>query len=248
MRSFLVGLLLFSAGQQAPAFEIAPITPFDEAIANPTRPEEDKKADENRHPKELLEFSQAKAGHTVVDVFPGQGYFVRLFSSLVGPKGKVIAYVPKEGAGFSFKPVESAKSAIAGLKNAQVKITPLMTAPVKSADVIWLSAIYHDLHNPGFIKSDIAAYNKLMFKMLKPGGYLIVIDHVGNAGISEEDAVRLHRIDPKIVRSELEAAGFVFEAESKALSRPENHSLNVFDASIRGKTDQFAYRFVKPKK
>ena len=236
----LLALIVLNSASVFAAETATSQSPFEAAIAVSTRPADDVKSDETRHPKELLEFSQAKVGHTVVDVFPGQGYFVRLFASVVGPKGKVIAYVPKEGAGFSFKPVESAKSAVAGLKNAQVKITPLMTAPVKSADVIWLSAIYHDLHNPGFIKADIAAYNKLMFKMLKPGGYLIVIDHVGNAGISQEDAVRLHRIDAKIVRSELEAAGFVFEAESKALSRPENHSLNVFDASIRGKTDQFA--------
>lgn len=49
-----------------------------------------------------------------------------------------------------------------------------------------------------------------------------------------------------MARKQIEAAGFVLEEESKVLSRKEDHSLNVFDPAIRGKTDQFAFRFVKP--
>ena len=42
---------------------------------------------------------------------------------------------------------------------------------------------YHDLHIKKFIDADVAAYNKLLFKMLKPGGHLIVVDHVAAAGL-----------------------------------------------------------------
>ena len=46
---------------------------------------------------------------------------------------------------------------------------------------------------------------------------------------------------------QVEAAGFKFEGESKALDNPsDDHTKNVFDPAIRGKTDQFALRFVKP--
>jgi len=45
----------------------------------------------------------------------------------------------------------------------------------------------------------------------------------------------------------LTAAGFVLEAESQIYARPEDpRTANVFDPSIRGKTDQFALRFRKP--
>ena len=61
------------------------------------------------------------------------------------------------------------------------------------------------------------------------------------------DTQSLHRIDPASVREEVEAAGFVLEAESTVLANKDDlHSIKVFDPSIKGKTDRFAYRFVKP--
>jgi predicted methyltransferase len=46
----------------------------------------------------------------------------------------------------------------------------------------------------------------------------------------------------------VEAAGFKFEGESKALANPaDDHTKRVFDPAIRGHTDQFIYKFRKPK-
>jgi predicted methyltransferase len=57
----------------------------------------------------------------------------------------------------------------------------------------------------------------------------------------------LHRIEPATVRREVEAAGFKFVAESAVLANPQDpHSAGVFDKSIRGRTDQFIYKFRKP--
>ena len=223
-------------------------TPSETAVANTSRPADDIKVDERRHPRELLDLSKVKAGDTVVDLLPGRGYFTRLFASVVGAKGHVIAYVPKEIENVKFKPVEAANKAVEGLKNAEVKVTPLTTAPAENVDVIWTSQNYHDLHIKSFIKADVGAFNKLLFKMLKPGGYLIVVDHVAPSNATPADSEKLHRIDPKQARTEIEAAGFILEEDNHILSQKEDHSLNVFDPAIRGKTDQFAYRFVKPKK
>ena len=57
-----------------------------------------------------------------------------------------------------------------------------------------------------------------------------------------------HRIDPATVKAEVIAAGFVFDGESKVLANPaDKGDLKVFDPSLRGKTNQFVYRFRKPK-
>ena len=57
----------------------------------------------------------------------------------------------------------------------------------------------------------------------------------------------LHRIEPASVRAEVEAVGFVLDAESAMLANKDDpHSIKVFDTSIKGETDRFAYRFVKP--
>ena len=76
-----------------------------------------------------------------------------------------------------------------------------------------------------------------------------MLDHVAEAGSGLRDTDTLHRIDPAEVKKEVEAAGFVFAGESKVLHNPDdNHTLKVFDASLRGKTDQFIFKFRKPGK
>jgi predicted methyltransferase len=75
----------------------------------------------------------------------------------------------------------------------------------------------------------------------------VVVDHVAPAGSGMRDTDTLHRIDPAIVRKQVESVGFVFDGESKVLRNPKDpHDIKVFDKSIRGHTDQFAYRFRKP--
>ena len=94
-----------------------------------------------------------------------------------------------------------------------------------------------------------AKFGAAVFKALKPGGVFIVTDHVALAGSGETAPKTLHRIDPAIVKAQLTAAGFLFDGESKLIANPADlHDKGVFDASLRGKTDQFAYKFRKPAK
>jgi predicted methyltransferase len=218
------------------------------AVADKDRPQADKDRDADRKPAEMLRFAGVKSGMTVVDILPGAGYFTRLFSDVVGPKGKVIAYVPDEMLVKSQAGLERANAAAAGRSNVIVMHSPLMAPnpPGVLADVVWTSQNYHDLHNmPGI---DVVAYNRLVFQGLKPGGVYIVLDHVAPAGSGLNDTGTTHRIDPAAVKAEVIAAGFTFDGESKVLANPaDKHDLKVFDPSLRGKTDQFVYRFKKPK-
>jgi predicted methyltransferase len=106
---------------------------------------------------------------------------------------------------------------------------------------------YHDLHNfPGL---SVAAFNKSVFDSLKPGGLFVVLDHSAPAGSGVSDTNTLHRIDVDAVKTEVMAAGFEFVASSDVLANPADpRTANVFDPSIRGKTDQFILKFRKPKK
>jgi predicted methyltransferase len=92
--------------------------------------------------------------------------------------------------------------------------------------------------------------NRTAFAALKPGGVYIIIDHSAVAGApvqTEDGDATLHRIDQATVRSEVEAAGFVFDGESDVLRNgADTRTASVFDPSIRGRTDQFMMRFRKP--
>ena len=96
-------------------------------------------------------------------------------------------------------------------------------------------------------KVDPAQLAKDAFKLLKPGGTFMVIDHMAKPGRGLADTETLHRIDPASVRQIVESVGFRFAGESKVLNNPNDPlDIPVFDPRIRGHTSQFAYKFVKP--
>jgi predicted methyltransferase len=113
---------------------------------------------------------------------------------------------------------------------------------------VFTSQNYHDYNDKFMAPATIDSLNKQVFAALKPGGTWVIVDHVADAGSGLRDTDSLHRIDPAIVRKQVEAAGFVYVGESKVLRNPKDaHKVTVFDKSIRRYTDQFAYKFRKPK-
>ena len=138
-----------------------------------------------------------------------------------------------------------------GRENVEVISADLVALPESSRrpDVVWLHLFYHDLHTALIqAKGATAAdFNRAVYERLKPGGRYVIVDHAAAAGTGTGDAQSLHRIDPASVREEVEAAGFVLDGESTMLANKDDpHSIKVFDPSIKGETDRFAYRFVKP--
>jgi predicted methyltransferase len=96
--------------------------------------------------------------------------------------------------------------------------------------------------------ADVPAFNKAVFAALKPGGVYVILDHAAAAGSGIDATETLHRIDPARVKADVLAAGFKFDAQSTILANPsDDHTKKVFDPSVRGQTDQFLYRFKKPK-
>ena len=219
------------------------------AVAASDRPQADVARDINRKPAQLVAFAGLKPGDKVADIMPGAGYFTRIFSHVVGQNGHVYAIVPAELAERAPKAKDAIQSvaAIPTYGNVSVDITPTKTMAVaEPLDIAWTSDNYHDVY--GFFGADAAAaLDASVFKMLKPGGEFIVIDHVATAGSSATSPQTLHRIDPETVKQQVVAAGFVYEGSSDVLANPQDsHAVAVFDPSIRGKTDQFAMKFRKP--
>jgi len=241
-----LGSLALQAAEKIPAYITA-------AVADSGRPAEDKERDANRKPAETVLFAGVKPGSIVVELVPGKGYFTRIFSKVVGPKGKVYAVSPprRPNAAADAPDPSAATKAIAadpGYSNVVVRTAKLPALNVSiPADVVFTAQNYHDVHNVPNI--DLPAFNKTVFDALKPGGVFIVVDHAAAEGSGARDTSTLHRIDPATVKSEVTAAGFEFVGESKVLANAQDdHAAKVFDPAIRGKTDQFIYKFRKPKK
>ncbi|WP_345816942.1 class I SAM-dependent methyltransferase (plasmid) [Paraburkholderia sp. PREW-6R] len=201
----------------------------------------------------LIQFARVGAGSTVIDVYPGDGDWTRLFSDIVGPDGRVYSFVPAEVAHFKSDPLGHMRTLAKepGRDNVEAVSADLiaMHEITQAADVVWLHLFYHDLHTPLMQAkgATAAAFNRAVYDRLKPGGFYVIVDHAAAIGAAMSDAQSLHRIEPASVREEVEAAGFVLDAQSAMLAnKDDRRSVKVFDPSIKGKTDRFAYRFVKP--
>ena len=219
-----------------------------DAVGDARRPPEDVARDAARQPVAMLEFAQVTHGSKVADFIPGQGYFTRLFAVAVKPGGSVVAIVPVAARKLDAAAAGMIDAIAADPAYGDVTAADTLAA-IKpgSLDVFWTAQNYHDLHN-ALPPEGIAATNKAIFNALRPGGVYVIVDHVAAAGSGVAATKALHRIDPAAVKAEVTAAGFVFDGESKVLVNPADpHTAIVFDPAVRGKTDQFAYRFRKPK-
>ena len=219
------------------------------ARADAKRPEADKARDANRHPGELLAWAGVKPGAKVEDFMMGGGYFTRILAPAVGPKGHVYAYQAAEFIGMRPAYADDQKKVVADYPNVTALNDSVTThQPPAGLDLVITVQNYHDLHWSRMPAGGAAKVNAAVFKALKPGGVYVVVDHVANAGTGDEAPGKLHRIDPAIIKQEVTAAGFKFEGESDLLRNPQDdHSKGVFDPSLRGRTDQVAYKFRKPR-
>ncbi len=223
--------------------------PVAAALASPTRPEADKARDATRKPAELMKFAAIKPGQKVVDFVMGGGYLTRVIAGTVGANGTVYAFQPAEFVAFRAAygtEQDDVAKALSNVKPLRSSFgAPAIPEPV---DVIVTVQNYHDLFLAPFPADTADKATAALFKALKPGGTLIVVDHVAAAGSAREAPEKLHRIDPAFARAEIEKAGFKFDGELNTWRQSADpHTANVFSLAIRGKTDQFAYRFRKPK-
>jgi len=223
--------------------------PIAAALADSGRPQAEKDRDAARHSGEILAFAGIKPGDKVADFLMGGGFWTHILSPLVGPNGHVYAYQAAEFISYRADYATEQDAAVKGYAN----VTPLRMGLAavdfgEPLDAIITVQNYHDLHL-GFAPPGAAAFIAArLFASLKPGGVLLVVDHVANddPGFAVPD--KLHRIDPAAARKELEGVGFVFDGELSVLrNKDDPHTVNVFDPSIRGHTDQFIYRFRKPR-
>lgn len=237
---------------ETPTAAQATANPVQEAVAHPGRSDADRAADATRKPDQVLAFFGIEPGMTVLDMFSGGGYYTELLSYLVGPGGRVHAH---NNTPYLDWLAEEIATRYAGDRLPNVtRFTAENNALALEAgqfDAVLLIMSYHDIYhvNPesGWEQLDGPAMLAELFQSMKPGAVLGVVDHAATGGAPPETGETLHRIDPDLARAEIEAAGFVFEAASNALANPaDDHSLEVFDDQIRGRTDRFVFRFRRP--
>jgi len=141
--------------------------------------------------------------------------------------------------------------ALPALKNIVMVEQPAETpfpAAAKNLDAVLCILNYHDFV---WLKVDRAKMNAAVFAALKPGGVYGIVDHSGRDGTGTSEVQTLHRIEEKVVKEEIERAGFVLDAEADFLKNPadtRDWSASPRTAGERrGTSDRFVLRFKKPR-
>jgi len=222
------------------------------AVSNPQRPAEDIAADANRKPGEVLSFFDIKPGMTVLDLFSGGGYYTEMLNAIVGENGKVIAhtneaYIPFSGEIYQKRYVDGR---LAQTETIIVEADDLVLEE-NSLDATILVLTWHDFLFADAESGWQAINEDLLLEKLctamKPGAVLGLIDHVANRGGDPSQVAKtLHRVDPQVVRDAFANSCFTLEAETEFLrNNDDDHTLAVFDKTVRGQSDRFVFRFVK---
>jgi predicted methyltransferase len=223
-----------------------PSSTIAEAVADPNRPADYRAADALRKPAETLAFSGVHSGMTVGEFYPAGGYFTRMLSDVVGPSGHIYAI---ENAGWNDSVQDDRKMLAEGKwKNVSLDVQPFGTVKFpEPLDLAWVTQNYHDMKIAKYGPVDTAAFDKGVYAALKPGGTFFILDHEGWPGMTDADIAKVHRIEKAQVIREVTSAGFKLAAEGTFLHRPnDDHHMVIFDPKIRGHTDQYALKFVKP--
>ena len=244
-----------AASEPAPAAAVveADVSIYAAAVASETRPEADRASDAGRNPEAVLELFGIQPGDVVLEMWAGGGYYTEMLAHVVGESGKVVAHANTPILSFAGD-AHTERHADNRLPNAEILLAENneLALEADSFDAATIILNYHDLYwsseQYGWVQIDVPAFLAELYKGIKPGGTLGIVDHQAASGSPAETGNTLHRIDSAIVIAELEGVGFVLEGESNVLASAEDdHTKSVFDPEIRGKTDRYVLRFRKPK-
>jgi predicted methyltransferase len=236
----------------------------------PIRVPEDVVRDAARHPEAIFTFAGIKPGTVVADFIAGDGYYTRILSKIVGPKGRIYAIVPMSWRGDFESEIAENKNLVAhGAQPLPSPIDPLLAiqnvrayanvdalmyqlgsyggqfSVPEQLDAVFTADHYHELHNPAFAVDDhVAGLTNALFRSLKPGGTYVVIDYAAPKGAGLGKTQTLQRSESDAVKAEILAAGFVLDGQSNALVLAGDDGTTP--VTEPAKTSRFALRFKKP--
>ena len=215
---------------------------YPNAVNNPDRTSSDLASDEKRKPLDILPFTQIKAGDKVLELGAGGGYTTELLSWVVGDSGKVYAHFLYNKERLKDKRLANVMPLRDHSLNEHDKVLIENKINSEQLDSIVIFFVLHDIYLNNEMSDELLF---TLFKALKPGGSLIILDNAAKADSGLTNIGDLHRIGEKFVRSEIEKVGFVFAGSSDVLrNKADDHSKPWGD--FKGTQDRFAYRFIKP--
>jgi predicted methyltransferase len=267
-----LGLLLTAIVAAYAVQGVAASDPLAAAIASPARAPKNVARDQFRHPLETLRFFGLRPDQTVVEIWPGRGWYMEILAPYLHDRGKYYAAI--EAADIDGAPKEAKDNAAFLRKRiaedparfGKVIVTELHPpqlseiCPPGTADVV---LTFRNVHN-WMVAGDQRAQFDAFFKALKPGGVLGVVEHRAKPGTSLDEMGKSGYVDEDYVKKLATTAGFRFDAASPVNDNPKDTkdypegvwtlppTLALGDNDRAkyvaiGESDRMTLRFVKPR-
>jgi predicted methyltransferase len=228
-------LVMCLAAGVSSAFAIAP--DFMDKLTADSRPMEDQIRDGARRPYQVMQLLGVEEGMTAIDVGAGGGWYTRVLSAAVGPRGHVIAQFGPRA--LQRDNGQEPRDLAAALGNTEASFEDLEDLDANVADVA-IQAL--NMHH-GNAERNVPTL-KAILRVLKPGGRAAIIDHAGSAGM---DNGRMHRMLASDMRQWITEAGFEIVQESDILhSTADDHSMSAVDPRLGRNSDRFLFVVRKP--
>lgn len=262
--------LMFAGVNVASAVEVAAAEGLDKTLAGEHRSAANKARDAFRHPKETLAFFGVKADSSVIETFPGAGWYTEVLAPYLRASGRYTVAYPAE----SVRGIKSFQEKLAAKPTLydKVKIVPIgapvaldirpdgaNTAVGGGADFV---LTFRNVHN--WIDDDnVDAFMKSFFDALKPGGVLGLVEHRAKPGSKLKQAIDLGYVTEEYVIKHALIAGFKLDAKSEINANPKDSKdyksgvwtlpPSLADGELDrakyvaiGESDRMTLRFVKP--
>ena len=165
-----------------------------------------------QHPDLVMDALGIKPGSVVADVGCGRGYFTFHLAQRVGRQGKVYAEDLKSDELTEIRH-EAKEKGVTQIETVDGAADD-PSLPEGALDAVLVVDAFHEMHH----------YNAMLagiYKALKPGGLLALIDGVAEPGKSRDDYYSHHRMPAEVEREDAERNGFRFLREQPGFKRPE---------------------------
>jgi predicted methyltransferase len=226
----LAPLLVAAAGLLASgcATQRAGDTAIDQAIAASHRSTENRARDASRHPRETLQFLGLRPDMTVVEVWPGAGWYTEILAPLLKDRGKLyVATLDPASSDYARRTVDDYRSRLAARSDLydKVVVTTLAApparneiAPAGSADLV---VTFRNLHNWMMFGWQREAF-EAMHAALKPGGVLGVVEHRGDPKRPQDPKAASGYVHEQYAIDLIESVGFKLVARSEVNANPRD--------------------------
>jgi len=263
VRAALIGALM--AGTAAYAASTAPDVAagasLSAALASPLRSPANAARDAYRHPVETLAFFGVDPADTVVELWPGGGWYTEVLAPYLADHGKLWVAPPAGRSAEAISAKLAGNAAYAKVGTAPVTAGQPSAVPAGSADVVLTFRNVHNwlMGNPPIPDAVFAE----AFRMLKPGGTLGVVEHRLPESADSARQQSSGYIKTSTVRALAEKAGFRFVDASEVNANPKDttdwpegvwtlpptYRLKDVDRAkyeAIGESDRMTLKFVKP--